>query len=117
MKDTVTLLLPGDLSEAELTEIMGEIKGMDEIDEAGSSTTRSIELATLMVWIGFAADALGTAAAAADLFKKIFGKLKSRGVTNAQVELPNGVKINLESASIEDIKDIVSSWQAEEATG
>ena len=60
------------------------------------------------------ADTLGVAAVAVAVFRKIADRLKAKGVRGTVIELPNGVKIAMDSASPDQVVAMVSAWHREQ---
>jgi hypothetical protein len=113
--DIITILFPKDTGSETLKGLQAELVDFDEIAEAGAATTRSVGAANLALWVGFAADAIGVAAVAAATLKKIIDRVRMKGVRGALIELPNGVRISIDSASMDEILSLVSAWKLEDA--
>jgi hypothetical protein len=115
MSDVITIRFPNEIGSETLKGLQAELLEFDEIAEAGSATTRSIGVAGVALWVGFAADAVSVAAVAAAVLKKIIDRVRVKGVRGAVIELPNGVRISIDSASTDEIFSLVSAWRLEEA--
>lgn len=115
MSDVVTILFPENPSPETLKGLQAELVDLAEVAEAGPATTRSVGAAELVMWVGFAADALGVAAVAAAALGKIIERVRGKKIKGAVIELPNGVKISIDSASADEVLTLVSAWKEEEA--
>lgn len=113
MSEVVTILFPSDPGSERLRELQGDLRALEGFAGAGTEQTRSAGIAELAMWVGFAADALGLVSAATETLGKIAEKVRGQGIRGAVIELPNGVRISIDSASPDDIKKLVSAWQVE----
>jgi hypothetical protein len=113
MSNTITIVLPGDVDAEVVDSVRQEIMAMKEVEDSGAMTTRSLELATIMLWVSLAGDVLGLAGATATLIQKVSGRLRAKGIRGVEIELPNGAKISMDSASVEDIERILDRWRNE----
>jgi hypothetical protein len=116
MNDVITILFEAEPNDDRVESLKTDLLGIEGVESVGADATRSIGIAELGVWVSFAADALGVATAAASIVKGIGDRVRSRGVRRAVIELPNGVRISIDNASVDEITSIVSAWKDEEAS-
>jgi hypothetical protein len=114
MTDSITLILPKEVPTRIVADLESELGAMGEVAEASEVRTRTIDVASIMLVLTLVSDALGVTSLAVDLFQKIAGRMKSKGISGAEIELPNGVRIKLDSASVNDIQQIIGEWKTEE---
>ena len=114
MSDTITILFPDSPGSETLTALQADLSGLTEVAQAGSAATRSIGAAELVMWVGFAADALAVASVASATVRKIVNCVREKRIRGAVIELPNGIRISIDSASADKIKSLVSAWKQEE---
>lgn len=112
--DVITIRFPQDPGAANVKALETELLDIKGVAQAGSDTTRSIGAADLAMWVGFAADAFGVATVAAAAITKIIDRVQSKGIRRAVIELPNGVKVSIDSTSTEEIVALVTAWRQEE---
>jgi len=115
MNDVITILLPEDLGAERLKELQSELRGVEEVADSGTATKRAIGAAELALWVGFAADALAIGAVASTVLGKIIDRLRKKRVRGAVIELPNGVRISVDSATPDEVLAMASAWKKEEA--
>jgi hypothetical protein len=116
LNDVITILFEAEPNDARVESLKTALLGIEGVESVGADATRSIGVAELGVWVSFAADALGVATAAASIVKAIGDRVRSKGVSGAVIELPNGVRISIDNASVDDITSIVSAWKDEEVS-
>lgn len=99
------------LDPATLAEIQVELRALDGVQSAGGQT-RSIDPASLDLWVKLAATAISTVGTAVPVLTAIVKVLRKRGVRNTTIELKDGTKIVVENATAEDIRRIVETAKA-----
>lgn len=97
-----------ELEPAVLTAIQEELRAVEGVESAGGQT-RSLDPATLDVWVKLAGTAISTAAAAVPVLTGIVKVLRRRGLGNTTIELRDGTRISVENATVEDIRKIVEA--------
>ena len=106
-QDVFVVSLPPETDEAEREALEGELKEVDEVEDAGPSDLKSIDAATIEAWVQVATGVLTVATTAIPLIKAVVGRIRNRGIRGATIELPNGVKISVDGASSEEIERLV----------
>jgi ferric-dicitrate binding protein FerR (iron transport regulator) len=86
-----------------------EIRDLDEVN-ATSAEARSLG-AALMIIQG-AAGVLSSASTALPIVHKLVEAIRGRGVQGAKIELPDGTKISVDSASADEIERLVQAATA-----
>jgi hypothetical protein len=99
------------LDPATLAEIQEELRALDGVQSTGGQT-RSIDPASLDLWVKLAASAISTVGTAVPVLTAIVKVLRKRGVRNTTIELKDGTKIVVENATADDIRRIVETTQA-----
>jgi hypothetical protein len=115
MTQGITLLLPQDVAASRVDDVRRTLTDVAGVTEVRPLEIRAIDPSAVMTWISFAADAFSVAGAAATAIGFIADRVRQHKVHGAVIQLPNGVKITLDSASPDDILRIVTEWKAEEA--
>ncbi len=69
--------------------------------------TRSLAGALILVKV--IGGALSDVAAALPVIRKIVETIRGAGVTGAEIELPNGAKISVDNASVDDIERLIAA--------
>ncbi len=88
--------------------VADELDRLDEVDETNAPTERSVIGAALLL-VSVAGPVLQNVATALPVVQKIIEALRGRGVTGATIELADGTKISVDSASAEDIERILEA--------
>lgn len=113
MTDLSALMIHSEekLDPATLAEIQEELRALDGVQSAGGQT-RSIDPASLDLWVKLAATAISTVGTAVPVLTAIVKVLRKRGVRNTTIELKDGTKIVVENATADDIRRIVETAKA-----
>jgi hypothetical protein len=112
MPDILTIALPGSVSEADIAEItqtLKEIQTVESVKDTRSPVQRSVDPATIQVWIEVAVSVVGFISAAMPLIKKVIATIRGKGITGAKIKLPNGTEISVDNASSEEIEKILKA--------
>jgi hypothetical protein len=88
--------------------VAAQLEQLDEVDRTDAPTERSIVGAALLL-VNVAGPVLQNVATALPVIQKIIESIRGRGVTGATIELPDGTKISVDSASAEDIERILAA--------
>ena len=115
MTQGVTLFLPRNAELSHVDDLRRAVADVDGVTEVRQLEMRAFDPATVMTWISFTADALSIASLAATAIGALVDRVRKARVHGAVIQLPNGAKITLDSASPDDILRIVNEWKAEEA--
>jgi hypothetical protein len=106
MSDTFSIELPESVPRADAAEIAAELRNVDEVVATSSDTRALGEVLLLVQAVGGAFSAVSTAV---PLVQKVVQLIRGKGVTGAKIELPNGTKLEVDSASVEDIERLLSA--------
>jgi hypothetical protein len=104
----LTVVLPKDTEARIATDLSGELRGLEGVLNAGTTASRSLEVAALAVWIALP-EVVNLAKTALELVQRIIDLVKGRGIQGVTIELPNGAKIAVDHASPADIQKIVGA--------
>jgi hypothetical protein len=115
MTQGVTLFLPQDAASSHVDDVRRTLAEVEGVTEVRPLEVRAIDPVAVMTWISFTADALSIASVAATAIGGIVDRMRKARVHGAVIQLPNGAKITLDSASPDEILRIVTEWKAEEA--
>ena len=109
MTEILTIALPADADAAELDAIADELRTVEDVEDAGPDEARSIDPASIGLWIQIASGGLTVATSALALIRGVIGTLRKRDVRGATIELPNGTKISVDDATPEEIERLVKA--------
>ncbi len=114
MPDILTIALPGSISEADIAEItqaLKEIQAVESVKDTRSPVQRSVDPATIKVWIEVAIGVVGFVSAAMPLIKKVIAMIRNKGIAGAKIKLPSGAEISVDNASPEEIEKILKAME------
>jgi hypothetical protein len=115
MTQGITLLVPQGAAPSGVEDVRRALAEVEGVTDVRPLEVRALDPVSIMTAISFAADALSIASAAATVIGSIVDRVRKAKVHGAVIQLANGVKITLDSASPDDILRIVTEWKAEEA--
>jgi len=104
--DVFRIELPEDLSHEDVTLLVQELHEVDEVVET-SSDTHSLTGALVLVKV--VGGVLGNVATAVPIVQKVIETIRGKGVTGAKIELPDGTKLSVDNASVEDIERLLAA--------
>jgi hypothetical protein len=104
--DVFRIELPEDLPSEDVTQLVQELHEVDEVVET-SSDTRSLTGALVLVKV--VGGVLGNVATAVPIVQKVIETIRGKGVTGAKIELPDGTKLSVDNASVEDIERLLAA--------
>jgi ferric-dicitrate binding protein FerR (iron transport regulator) len=104
----LSIEFPRGTSPDTLRAVADELDQLDEVDQTKPSSERSVLGAALLL-VNVAGPVLQNVATALPVVQKIVEALRGRGVTGATIELADGTKISVDSASAEDIERILEA--------
>ncbi len=113
MEEGITLLLSKDLDDLTVRRVREAVAALEGVQEVLPLHAGSIHPGVLTTWISLAGQA--PSAVETTIIGRIFDRMKELGVYGALLELPNGGRLPLESASLDEIRRVVTQSQAEEA--
>lgn len=115
MKNILRMVLPRHADPAAAEEARKEVAGLKEVKSARLVRPRSAA-ADAMLWISLAANVVGIAATGAGLIEKVRAAFKKRRLEGVHIELPDGVRVSLDTATPEEVQRLVRVMQ-EDAKG
>lgn len=109
MSDVFKIELAEGASHQEAATLVSALSEVDGVEET-SADTRSLTAALLLVKV--VGGALADVASALPILEKVVGMIRGKGVTGAKIELPDGTRIEVDSASVDDIQRLLSAATA-----
>jgi hypothetical protein len=103
MEKHVNFTLPESLNEQDVDDIRNELKGIDEVEDAGSGDARFIDAASIMVWVTLFSSVVVSIDKAIPVFEKIKGLFQKKGIKGVKISKPDGTTISVDDASAEEI--------------
>lgn len=88
--------------------VADELNQLDEVEETTEATERSVLGAALLL-VNVAGPVLQGAATALPVVQKIVELIRGRGVSGATIELPDGTKVSVDNASVEDLERLLEA--------
>jgi hypothetical protein len=79
---------------------LGETTG---VDQCGPSTTRSLDPASMTMWITLVSTGITTAASLVPVVKQVLELFKRKGIKGAKLKLAGGVTIDVDEISADDL--------------
>jgi hypothetical protein len=106
MSDVLTIKLPDGSAPADATLLSEALGELPAVESARPRRTRS-DLASIALLVELAGSAFTVVATAVPIIQKIIGTIRGKGIKGAVIEFPNGGKLTIDSASVEDIERLV----------
>jgi len=102
MANQLTIELPRETPQAEVDAIQAELKRLPDVKGTGLYSPRGVAPADLMLWVKLAA-------AAVPMITQIVDMLRKRRIERATITLPNGVKLETDKATAEEIQRLMNT--------
>jgi hypothetical protein len=109
MDEFFNIILPADTSKKDIEVIRKSIKKIDHVDSVDQITPRSLDPATVMLWVKTAGSIVSVAATAIPLIKKVIEIIRERKVPAVKIKLPKDIEISIDNTSAEEIQKILES--------
>lgn len=109
MEDLFSIELPKTVSDIELEALEGEIKQLNDIADAGVEDTRSIDPATLGIWIQLATGVLGVVGTALPIIRQIIEMIRGKGIKGAKIILDENTTISVDEVSAKDLESVLKA--------
>lgn len=109
MCDSIQISFPSSAPRAEVDTIQNMLKNLNEIQDAGSIASRSVDPASIMIWIQVVSGMLGLVATGMPVIEKIIKMIRSKGISGAIIKLPNGTELPVDNASGSDIAKLLTA--------
>jgi hypothetical protein len=106
----LSIEIPEGASQETLRELTDELRQLDGVEDT-NEPTRSV-VGTALVLVKVAGPILEGVSTALPIVKKIVGLIRGKGVSGAQIELPDGTKLSVDSASAGDIERLLEAATA-----
>lgn len=109
--DAFEITLPKDADAALLATLQEELARTQGVDQVGRSATRSLDPATLTMWITLAGTALTTVGAAVPVVKQVLELFQRKGIKGAKLVLADGSVLQADEISADDLLKLAQSQQ------
>ena len=96
-------------NEALLGDVESELKQLEGIIGAGSSSSRAIDPGSILLWVKLSAELITAAGAAVTVVQQIINLLRKKNMSDAILEFANGTKVSVSSASAEDLAKLLQA--------
>jgi hypothetical protein len=106
------ITLPEDADPALLATIETELARTRGVDQHGRSAKRSLDPATLTMWITLAGTALTTAGAAVTVVKEVLALFQRKGIKGAKLLLADGSVLQADEISADDLLKLAQQHQS-----
>ena len=87
---------------AQARDLAEEIESVEGVEFAGTLAARSVDPASLGVWLQLATTAVATAGAAAAVVEKVLGLIRKKGISGV-LKFPDGTSLTLDNISAADL--------------
>ena len=108
MSDIFTLELPKNVPAEQLSALEEGLLQVEGVDDAGTLESRSIDPATVGMWIQAGAGVLGMVATAVPLVEKILNMVRGRGIKGAKIRFEGG-EIEVDAISPAELQALVAT--------
>lgn len=109
MADTLMIEFPADVRESDVADIENELKNVAGVEDAGSTTVRSIDVQTLGLWVSAASGIIGLASSGIPLVQSIIGLIRGKGIKGAKITLANGTSFSADEISARDLENLIKA--------
>ncbi len=106
MGDVFKIELSDEASKQDAAQLATALRDVEGVVET-SSDTRSLTAALLLVKV--VGGALADVATTVPIVEKVIGMIRGKGVTGAKIELPDGTRIEVDNASVDDIERLLTA--------
>jgi hypothetical protein len=103
----LSIEIPEGASQETLRELTDDLRRLEEVEET-NEPTRSV-VGTALVLVKVAGPILEGVSTAVPVVQKIMGLIRGKGVAGAKIELPDGTKLAVDSASAADIERLLEA--------
>jgi hypothetical protein len=105
------ITLPEGTDPAALAAVQAELGRTQGVDQCGRSARRSLDPATLTMWITLAGTALTTAGAAVTVVKQVLELFQRKGIKGAKLVLADGSVLQADEISADDLLKLAQTQQ------
>jgi hypothetical protein len=100
--------LPPHVDPAENQRLIAEVKAIQGVNAAGDASERSIDAASIGMWVQLAGTVITTAGAAVPVVQKIVELFRKRQIEGVKVKLADGTVIDADRIGADDLKALVT---------
>ncbi len=104
--DVFRIHLPEAASPDDAAELASALRDVDGVVETAADTR---SLAAALVLVQVVGGALADVSTALPVVQKVVALIRGKGVTGAKIELPDGTKIAVDSASIDELERLIGA--------
>ncbi len=101
--DAFEITLPQEAGPSSLAALAQDLAQTPGVDQCGRSTTRSLDPATLTMWVTLAGSAITTAGAAVAVIKQVVDLIQRKGIKGAKLVLADGSVLQADEISADDL--------------
>jgi hypothetical protein len=94
---------PPGVDRSMLATLQEELAETDGVDQCDQSTTRSLDPATITMWVTLIGSTITALGGAVPVVKQIIDLLKRKGIKGAKLVLANGSVLHADEISVEDL--------------
>lgn len=106
MNDIFIIELPANLSEGEVESLESEIKNLEGVVDAGLDDVRSVDLATIGIWIKLVGDTLGVVSVGVPVVQQIRELIRKKGIKGVKINYADGTSITIDEISVKDFEKL-----------
>ena len=107
MKDLLNITLPKGASADDVQALESALKSIQDVQTTGRVTPRGVDPGEVMMWIKVGSGLLSLASTAVPVVKRVVDAIRGKGLKGVKLELPGGAKLEIDSASVEEIDKLV----------
>jgi hypothetical protein len=108
MSQRFKIELPADCPAEEAKTLVAEVKAMEDVQNAGTLTARSLDPASIGLWVQLASGIVTATAAAVPVIQRIAELLRGRGVKGAKLTFADGTVLTVDDISAHDLKNLLN---------
>ena len=105
--DIFEIELPRTTSRSALEAVRQEIATTEGVERTGGGATRSLDAATLTMWVTLTASAVTTVGAAIPVVKQVLSLFKKQGIKGVKLRLADGSVLEADEMSAEDLAKLM----------
>jgi hypothetical protein len=114
VSDVLEIELPESVSAEAAAELETELRRIDEVEDAGSTDVRGIEVEVLGLWVQLVSNALAAVSVGVPIVQRIVSLIRGRDIQGAKLKFPDGTEVSVDRASAEQLERIIAAARREE---
>ena len=96
-------------SEAIVEDVENELKQLEGIQGAGTTSSRAIDPGSILLWVKLSVELIAAAGAAVTVAQQIINLLRKKNMSDATLEFANGTKVSVSSVSAENVAKLLQA--------